>query len=167
MLQIYNAGGARSIGVSNYNVTHFAEIAAAGLPLPALTQSPFHIYLSAAQLDVLSYCWRNGIVFLGYSPLGVPDYKVYPTPALPAANQLQDPVVAAIAARLGATPAQVILAWHWALGIPTNPRSMNPQHMADNLAAYAFTLNQTEVHLMSTRPQDSCGFDASWYECAY
>ena len=77
MLEIYRAGGARSIGVSNYNVSHFEEIAAAGLPLPALTQSPFHIYLSGAQMDVTSYCWRNGITFLGYSPFGVPDYKVF------------------------------------------------------------------------------------------
>jgi diketogulonate reductase-like aldo/keto reductase len=165
MLEIYQAGGARSIGVSNYNVSHFEEIAAASMPLPALTQSPFHIYLSAAQMDVTSYCWRNGIVFLGYSPFGVPDYKVYP-PALPAANQLNDPVVVSIAARLGATPAQVILAWMWQLGIPTNPRSMNPQHMKDNLGAYGFSLNQTEMHLMSTRPQDFCSFDSTWYECA-
>jgi diketogulonate reductase-like aldo/keto reductase len=104
-------------------------------------------------------------VFLGYSPFGVPDYKVYP-PALPAANQLNDPVVVSIAARLGATPAQVILAWMWQLGIPTNPRSMNPQHMKDNLGAYGFSLNQTEMHLMSTRPQDFCSFDSTWYECA-
>ncbi len=165
LLQIYNAGGARSIGVSNYNVSHFLEIAAAGLPLPALTQSPFHIYLSAAQMDVTSFCWRNGIVFLGYSPFGVPDYKVYPTPALPAANQLNDPVVTAIAARLGATPAQVILAWQWQLGIPTNPRSMNIAHMKENLAAYGLTLNQTEMHLLSTRPQDLCSIDPTWCAC--
>ena len=100
---------------------------------------------------------------------GVPDYKQYPTTgpgALPSANQLQDPAVLAVAAAHGATPAQVILAWQWALGVPTNPRSMSAQHMADNLAAYAITLNQTEVHMLSTRPQDLCSVDASWYECA-
>jgi 2,5-diketo-D-gluconate reductase A len=162
MLDIYASGGALSIGVSNYNVSHFEEIKDAGLPLPAITQSPFNIYLSGAQLDVMSYCWRNGIVFLGYSPFGVPDYKKFPTPALPAASQLQDPVVLQIAAAKGVTPAQVILAWQWALGIPTNPRSMSAQHMADNLAAYSVVLNQTEVHLLSTRPQDLCAFDSNW-----
>ena len=169
MLAIYQSGAARSIGVSNFNVTHFEEIRLAGLPLPAITQSPFNVYLSGAQLDLLSYCWRNGIVFLGYSPLGVPDYKIFPTTgpgALPAATQLQDPVVLAIAAAHGATPAQVILAWHNALGVPTNPRSMSAAHMADNLAAYGITLNQSEVHWLSTRPQDLCTVDSSWYECA-
>ena len=159
MLAIYATGAARAIGVSNYNVSHFEEIAGAGLPLPAITQSPFNIYLSGAQLDVMSYCWRNGIVFLGYSPLGVPDYHAFPTPALPAASQLEDPVVLAIAAAHGATPAQVILAWHWALGVPTNPRSMSAQHMADNLAAYSLALNQSEIHALSTRPQNMCADD--------
>ena len=163
MLQIYASGGARSIGVSNYNVSHMQEIADAGLPLPALTQSPFHLYLSGAQMDIASFCWRNGIVFLGYSPLGVPDYKRY-APPLPAASQLEDPVVASIAAaHPGATPAQVLLAWQWALGVPTNPRTMSPAHMAENLAAYALTLNQTEVHLLSTRPQDLCQTDPVRY----
>ena len=50
--------------------TDFEEIAAAGLPLPSLTQSPFHLYRSATQMDILNYCNRNGITFLGYSPFG-------------------------------------------------------------------------------------------------
>ncbi len=126
MIQIYNAGGAKSIGVSNFNISHFEEIKEAGLPLPAITQSPFHLYLSGTQLDLLSFCWRNGIVFLGYSPLGVPDYKVYP-PSLPSPSQLTDPVVVDIAARYSITPAQVLLLWQYQLGIPVNPRSMNKQ----------------------------------------
>ena len=167
MLQIYESGKARSIGVSNYNITHFEEIRLAGLPLPALTQSPFHLYLSSSQMDILSYCWRHGIVFLGYSPFGVPDYKVYNASLLPSSNELTDPVVTAIASSHAVTPAQVLLAWQWQLGIPTNPRSMNRSHMEENLAAYsALTLNQTEVHLLNTRPQDMCSFDSSWYECA-
>ena len=39
-------------------------------------------------------------------------------------------------------------------------------HMAENIAAYGITLKQTEVQLLSTRPQDLCASDPSWYECA-
>lgn len=168
VVDIWRSGRALAIGVSNFNLTHFEEIAAAGLPLPSLTQSPFHLYRSATQMDVINYCLKNDIVFLGYSPFGVPDYKVYPTAGgvLPAANQLQDPVVLAAAAAHGATPAQVLLAWQWALGVPTNPRSMNSTHMVDNLAAYDLVLTQAEIHALSARAQDMCDFDADWYECA-
>ena len=169
LVDIFNAGGARAIGVSNFNVSHLEELRASGMPMPALTQNPFHLYRSSTQMDVINYCLRNDIVFLGYSPLGVPDYKKYPTTGsnpLPAANQLQIPLVQAIAAAHNATPAQVILAWHLALGIPTNPRSMNPSHMADNLAAYTITLTQDDIHQLSAIPQDVCASDTTWYECA-
>ena len=94
------------------------------------------------------------------------DYYKYPTPALPAANQLDAPLVVDIAAAHGVTPAQVLIAWQWALGVPTNPRSMNQQHMIDNLNAFtALTLNQTEIRLLSSQPQAWCTED-SYYECA-
>lgn len=166
LVSIWQSGRALSIGVSNFNVSHLEEIEAAGLPLPALTQSPFHIYRSSSQMDVINYCNKHDILFLGYSPFGVPDYKLYPS-ELPAASQLSDPVVAAIAAaHAPATPAQVILAWHWALGVPFNPRSMNSTHMVENLAAFDITLNQTEIRMLSSRPQDFCEIDPKWYECA-
>lgn len=49
LVEIWRAGGARAIGVSNYNHTHINEIVDAGLPLPALTQNPYHIYRSWSQ----------------------------------------------------------------------------------------------------------------------
>ena len=80
---------------------------------------------------------------------------MYPTPALPAANQLEHPDVVRIAAAHGVTPAQVLLAWQWALGIPANPRSTSAAHMADNLAAYTagIFLNQTEMDTLNSQPQ--------------
>ena len=66
MLDIFATGRARAVGVSNYNVSHFEEIVAAGMPLPALTQNPFHLYRSATQSDVIDYANKHGITFLGY-----------------------------------------------------------------------------------------------------
>lgn len=38
--------------------------------------------------------------------------------------------------------------------------------MTENLNAYSFSLNQTEVDKLSSQPQVRCSFDPSWYECA-
>ena len=133
---------------------------------PHTLQNPFHLYRSSTQMDVLSFAARHGITFLGYSPLGVPDYHPYPPP-LPAANQLQHPDVLAIAAEHNATPAQVLIAWQWQLGIPVNPRSMSQQHMIDNMNAYSLFLNQTEMDTLSSQPQVTCAIDPKWYECDY
>lgn len=86
---------------------------------------------------------------------------------MPSNNTLTDPVVLAIAAaHAPATPAQVILSWLWSLGIPSNPRTMSPAHMADNLGAIAaVTLTAGEIAQLSSRPVDTCLIDPSFYEC--
>ena len=90
-----------------------------------------------------------------------------PTPALPATTPLLDPVLLSITAtHAPATAAQVTLAWLWALGLPSNPRTMSPAHMDENLAAIgAVTLTAAEVQQLSSRPVDTCAIDASFYEC--
>ena len=100
------------------------------------------------------------------SPLGIPDWHAFPA-QLPARTTLEDPVLLQVAAaHAPATPAQVVLAWLWALGLPSNPRTMNVAHMKDNLAAIsAVTLSAAEVQLLSTRPLDTCAIDPDFYEC--
>jgi diketogulonate reductase-like aldo/keto reductase len=171
MLDIFNSGQVRSIGVSNYNITHFEEIIEAGLPLPALTQSPFHLYRSSTQADLLIFCAKHGITFLGYSPFGVPDYHNYTFSNSPSPNQLQHPYVVSLASKYNVTPAQVLIQWQWQIGVPVNPRTVNPQHMLDNLNTYAIFqenggLNETEINTLFSQPQDFCDETNTWYECA-
>jgi len=190
MLAILDSGRARAVGVSNYNATHLDEIRAAGEPtrggggacsalavlvlrvrrraiagmrLPALNQIPFNVYRSSSHATTTAYCHAHGIVINAYSPLGAPDYHSFPAPM--AASPLVDPAVTAVAQAHGKTPAQVLIAWLWALGIPTNPRTRNTTHMADNLQSYGFTLSQREVDTLSSLPQDACGVDGGFYEC--
>ena len=70
MVEIYNAGGARAIGVSNYNISHLQEIVDAGLPLPSVNQCPFNIWHSADATPggLLDFCKANNITYNGYSP---------------------------------------------------------------------------------------------------
>jgi diketogulonate reductase-like aldo/keto reductase len=64
-----------------------------------VVQVEAHPYLPETQL--LEFCKQNNIVFLAFAPLG---HGLRPGP-------LEDPVISAIAARVGKTPAQVLLAW--------------------------------------------------------
>ena len=79
---------------------------------------------------------------------------------------LQDPVVTAIAAKHGASPAQIVSAWHFSLGLLPNPRTLNTSHMADNLLAYKISLSDAEVNLLTSRPQAYCSVQSGDYECA-
>jgi len=63
-------------GVSNWNSTHIEELTAAGLPLPAVNQCPFNPYRGSSQMETVKWCQAHGVVFNGYSPLGIPDLAV-------------------------------------------------------------------------------------------
>lgn len=49
MVEIFNNKQARAIGVSNYNISQLQEIERAGMPLPAVNQCPYNLYLSSEQ----------------------------------------------------------------------------------------------------------------------
>jgi alcohol dehydrogenase (NADP+) len=80
---------------------------------PAVVQVESHPYLP--ETDLLEFCKEKGIVLLAFAPLG---HGMRPGP-------LEDPVILAIAARIGKTPAQVLLAWAVQRGtaLLTTPRN--------------------------------------------
>jgi len=158
LLDIWRAGFARAVGVSNFNETHLQEIADAGLALPSVNQIPYNIYRSSAQAGVVAWCAAHGVLVNGYSPFGVVDRRTYAAPCAP--RLLDDAVVVAAAAAHGTTPANVVLAWHAALGIVFNPRSQNAAHLLENAGTGAspwwdVKLTPAELAALSSRPQCS------------
>lgn len=133
-VDIFKAGQARSIGVSNYDRGQLQEIVDAGMPLPAINQIPYHSYRSSTWADTVAWCNRHGVLVNAYSPYGVPDYHTFPPPM--ARTPMEDPVVTAIAQAHQRTPAAVLSAWLYAQGIALNPRTYNASHMQDNLLAF-------------------------------
>jgi pyridoxine 4-dehydrogenase len=80
-------------------------------------------------LDVLRECQARNIAFVPFCPLGWPGEVRH--------RLLTDPVLAALAVRLGATPAQVALAWllDLAPNILLIPGTRTRAHLTENLAA--------------------------------
>jgi alcohol dehydrogenase (NADP+) len=89
----------RAIGPSDVGLNELKPIYEAARIKPAVVQAESHPYLPETEL--LEYCMANGIVLLAFAPLG---HGTKP-------GLLEDAVIAAIAARVEKTPAQVLLAW--------------------------------------------------------
>src|SRR5208282_5893979 len=92
-------GKCRAIGLSDVVLENLVPLYEAARIKPAVVQVESHPYLP--QTELLESCKRKGIVFLAFAPLG---HGIRPGP-------LEDPVILAIGARVGKTPAQVLLAW--------------------------------------------------------
>jgi pyridoxine 4-dehydrogenase len=93
--------------------------------------------------DVLSECAKRGIAFVPFCPLGLPG------PAR--SHLLTSPVLAALGARLDATPAQIALAW--LLGLAPNilliPGTRTRAHLVENLAATDVFLDDAALAQLS------------------
>jgi alcohol dehydrogenase (NADP+) len=99
MESLVDHGRCRAIGLSDISLNELLPIYESATIKPAVVQVESHPYLP--QTELLQFCKEKGVVFLAFAPLG---HGI--TPGL-----LEDPVISAIAARVGKTPAQVLLAW--------------------------------------------------------
>ena len=106
-------GKCRAIGLSDISLDELKPLYESARIKPAVVQVEAHPYLPETEL--LEFCRQTGVVFLAFAPLG---HGTRPGP-------LEDPVILAIAARVGKTPAQVLLAWAVQRGtaLLTTPRS--------------------------------------------
>jgi alcohol dehydrogenase (NADP+) len=99
MESLVDHGRCRSIGLSDIGLNELLPIYESARIKPAVVQVESHPYLPETEL--LEFCKEKGVVFLAFAPLG---HGSRPGP-------IEDPVITAIAARVGKTPAQVLLAW--------------------------------------------------------
>src|SRR3974390_2983322 len=96
---LVDEGKCKAIGLSDGSLGQTQAIFEAARIKPAVVHVESHPY--HPQWELLDYCRKNGIVLQAFAALG---HSSEP-------NLLADPVITAIANRVGKTPAQVVLAW--------------------------------------------------------
>jgi diketogulonate reductase-like aldo/keto reductase len=130
--QLHGEGLARSIGVSNFLVRHLDELLAHASVPPAVNQIEVSPFLYRSRADTLRRCAEERIAVEAYSPLTK-------------GRRLRHPALAAIAADVGRTPAQVLIRWSLQKGFVVIPRSSNPGRIAENAAVFDFSLDDAQV----------------------
>ena len=124
------AGLVTSIGLSNGQPEHLRELQDTGLPVPALDQVEIHPYLP--NQEVVDFCRSEGITVQAWSPIA-------------RGRVLTDPVVEAIASETGATPAQVVLAWHVGRQHVIIPKASSRERIVENLASLEVELDADQT----------------------
>jgi aldehyde reductase len=99
MESLVDRGRCRAIGLSDIGLNELLPIYESARIKPGVVQVESHPYLPETEL--LEFCKDKGVVLLAFAPLG---HGMKP-------GLLDDPVISAIATRVGKTPAQVLLAW--------------------------------------------------------
>src|SRR3954469_3237010 len=109
-----------AIGLSDVGLEKVKEIFEAATIKPAVVHVASHPYLP--EWELLDYCQKNGSVFQAFAALG---HSSEP-------NLLADPVITAIANRIGKTPAQVVRAWAIQRGTALLTTSKTPSRIVEN-----------------------------------
>jgi 2,5-diketo-D-gluconate reductase A len=130
MEEIYAGGRARAVGVSNFQPHHLRDVLAASELTPAVNQVEVSPFLT--QDEVRAANAEHGIVTEAWSPIA-------------RGKVADDPVIGAIAERLGRSPAQVTLRWHVQRGDVVFPKSVNPDRIRENFAIFDFELDESDM----------------------
>jgi pyridoxine 4-dehydrogenase len=132
LIQAREEGLIDGIGLSNISPIHLLR--AVDQTEVVCVQNLFNL-ADQQSLDVLTECEARNIAFVPFCPLGLPGEQRH--------RLLTDPVLHALAARLGARPTQIALAWllDLAPNILLIPGTRNRAHLAENLGAAAVRLD--------------------------
>lgn len=134
LIDLRGAGVVISIGVSNFDAAQIDRLIAETGVAPVLNQVELHPLFQ--QADLRAAHAERGVITQSWTPLGK-------------GRAFEAPTVTGLAARFGATPAQVILAWHLALGLSVIPRSSRAEGLAENLAAQGLALTGDDLDALA------------------
>lgn len=151
MEDVFNAGLAKAIGLSNVNTKQIDRIYNAASVKPHNVQNECHLYFQ--QKSIVELCQKYNISFTSYSPLGSPgrlSYKVisknWPTPG----DSLEDPIVVELSKRFKKTPAQVLLRWGIQRGLAVIPKSVTPVRVEENFQIFDFNLTDADMKALGS-----------------
>jgi diketogulonate reductase-like aldo/keto reductase len=127
MIKERDAGRTRLLGVSNISLAQLQQMARAHAEPPAFVQN--RCYASHGwDREVRDFCRERNIIYQGFSLL--------------TANRqvLGHPTITALAAKMNATPAQLIFVFARQVGMLPLTGTTNPEHMKQDLASLELTL---------------------------
>jgi len=120
-------------GVSNLDVAELEELGPA-LADCATDQVLYNLEHRGPEFDLLPFCRARAMPVMAYSPVGQ------------GGALLRHPALRAVAARHGATPAQVAIAWTLrAPGVVSIPKAADPEHVRQNAAARDLALTAADL----------------------
>ncbi|XP_059840612.1 uncharacterized oxidoreductase ZK1290.5 isoform X2 [Hypanus sabinus] len=128
--ELYDEGICRSIGVSNFLISHLEQLKEDCDIIPHVNQVEYHPFYKPQEL--VDYCRSQGIVFEGYCPLAK-------------GLALSHPTIIEKAEKYHCTPAQICIRWSIQNGIVTIPKSTKKERIWENCQVFHFSLAEDDV----------------------
>lgn len=146
MEDLYKAGKARSIGVSNFHMDRLMDLITCHEIVPAVNQIETHPFY---QRDAeIAFHKELGILQQAWAPLAEGKFEIF-----------SNPILTQIAQKHGKSVAQVVLRWLNQRGVAIIPKSVKVERMIENRAIFDFTLDEQDLAQIATLNRDEIIFD--------
>jgi 2,5-diketo-D-gluconate reductase A len=143
LVELQKRGRVKSIGVSNFTADGLQRLIDETGVVPAINQVELHPFFNQAELQEFNA--SKGILTQAWSPLGQ------------GGELLEDATITAIADKHAATPAQVVIAWHLAIGNVVIPKSVTESRIRENFEALNVTLDAADLEAVNGLDRAAAG----------
>lgn len=142
LIQLYEEGYVRSIGVSNFKDHHLRVLLDSAIQ-PMVNQLEFHPGFS--QQSLLQFCRMVGIVVEGWSPFG-------------RSRVLKHEILQQLAQKYQHTVTQICLRYAFQMGVVPLPKASSTEHMCANLQFLDFELEQNDMNQLLSLDHEQLGY---------
>ena len=146
MEDLYKAGKARAIGVSNFHMDRLMDLITCHEIVPAVNQIETHPFY---QRDAeIAFHQELGVVQQAWAPLAEGKFEIF-----------SNPILTQIAQKHGKSVAQVVLRWLNQRGVAIIPKSVKVERMLENREIFDFTLDEQDLAQIATLNRDEIIFN--------
>ncbi|XP_072937722.1 aldo-keto reductase AKR2E4-like isoform X2 [Epargyreus clarus] len=136
-------GLAKSIGISNFNITQMERLLANCKVKPAVLQ--VEVNLNLAQMKVLEFAKKHNIAVMGYSPFG----SLFSTSSKPPPPRVNDPTLVGMAKKYGKSVPQIALRYLVQKGVIPIPKSIRKEKIEENIDVFDFELSSEDMGILA------------------
>ncbi len=130
MIELWEKGKVRSIGVSNFLINHIKDLEENFKIMPAVNQIELHPFF--VDWNLVNYCTQRGIAIESWSPI--------------AKGQVaKDPTLIKIGQKYNKNAVQITLRWHLQHDFIVFPKSGTPERIRQNFDIWDFELTEEEM----------------------
>ena len=137
MEELYREGAVRAIGVSNFQPDRLVDLILHNEVVPAVNQVETHPFCQ--QTEAAAVMASEGVQIESWAPF-----------AEGRNNLFGNGTLVSLAAKYRKSVAQVVLRWLIQRGVVVIPKSVRPEHMAENIAVFDFHLAPEDMDLIAT-----------------
>ena len=132
MVELYNEGKVKALGVANFSIGKFTEFAEIVDVKPHVNQIELHPFF--AQYAAIENMKSYGCVPQAWGPLAEGKHGIF-----------THPVLTEIGAKYGKTAAQVALKWNAQRDVSIIPKSVHKERMEQNIDIWDFVLSNADM----------------------